>query len=195
MKESLSAKRVALATSLRNAGLWPMISEVPAFRIQLALHQFVVDEQLPPFDRPVDRVEELVDVVGLRQEVVGPHLDGLDGGLHVRVVREDDDLSGGGVFLEELQNFDPADAGHADVEQDNVVDLRLDQVDRLAPVRGGVYGELFGLSEFTFEDDSKRFFVVDNEEIVLLCHGPPLPDGRRYSLSTRSMVVRRSTRS
>lgn len=70
--------------------------------------------------------------------------------------------------MHKLEDFDSADPGHANVKENNIVDLALDKIDRLAAIGRRVDREFLGLGKFTFKERAKRLFVVNDEQIVAL---------------------------
>ena len=68
-----------------------------------------LDEQLPALQRAIGGDEQLVDVDGLHDEVVGAELEALDGRLDVGGAGEDDH---GGVLIDLAHLLEQLDAGH-----------------------------------------------------------------------------------
>src|SRR5262245_15354835 len=115
---------------------------------------------------PLREEERLVDVEGLREVVVRATLHRLNGGLHRAVGRHDHDLSIGALLANLAQQREPVDAGHADVEEDEIEGLRL----RLEEGRRAILHAddlVAGPAKSLLEHPAEPVFVVRDEDAAL----------------------------
>ena len=84
----------------------------------------------------VDDEPQLVGLERLRDEVVGPALHRLDGGLDRGIAGDDDDQDAPVELLDELQDLHPVAAGHFQVQQHQVRPPGLDHLFGLAAAAG-----------------------------------------------------------
>ncbi len=78
------------------------------------------------FQRPPDDDFHLLEAERLAEEIVGPALDGLEGGFARPVSGDDDDLALGFGFPDVRDGLDPGHAREPDVQENQVVDLLAD---------------------------------------------------------------------
>ena len=123
-RESLAAHEPILARERRPAAGRPRGGRGPGMAPKQALHA----------------EPEIVQHERLLQVVAGPLAQGLDGHLHRRVARHQDDRGSRVQHAGPLEDLEPADARHDDVGHDHVELLRFDPAQRLraAPGRGDV---------------------------------------------------------
>ena len=118
--------------------------------------------QILTFARVAHERTQLVVVELLRDVVIGAVLHRLHGGLDVVDRRDHDDLDEAVVFLDDPQDFEAADAGKPDVEQDEIDVFAIEDRQRRFAARHAQH------AVFAFEDCRERvphpLVVVDDED-------------------------------
>jgi hypothetical protein len=121
--------RRGVADELRDREL---LAQALAQRVHLAAEE-------APLHHPGHEVAELVEDQRLREVVVRPLLEGLDGRGDRRVARHHDDLDGLVLELDLLEELETAHLRHANVGDDGVEHLCPDRFDRLGAARGALH--------------------------------------------------------
>ena len=131
-----------------------------------------------------DDAPQLLGREGLRDVVEGPVLQGLAGGLDVGVAGEDDDDEVRLLLPQGLQDLHPAQAGHLQVRDDDVVAPGPGHLQAFVPGRRRV-DLVAGPGEDparALEDD---VLVVDEQQLVR--HGPLSRRARRHGAGSLMM--------
>ncbi len=141
--------------------------------LQALLQDLVLAGQTAPLEDHVENalqpseVDRFLDVVG------GTRLDGLNGILHGRVGRHEDQLDVGILSLDVMQELDAAHARHADVGEDEVDRRGGECLQGRIRALGGADGEVAFAQEELEDPPDVRIVLDDKHPIaVLQSHGP-----------------------
>jgi len=120
--------------------------------------------QSPGLQGLVDEPQDVWDVEGLEDVVVGAELGGLDGRLGAAVGGHDDDRQVGHALAHALHGGDAGDAGHAHVHDHEVRGLAGDLVHAGLAGGGGAHLEPVGLQDLA-EALAQLGVVVNNQDL------------------------------
>ena len=146
--------------------------QLPGFVAHLDFQVFLVglllEDVHPLLDGPLDLdVEDVQIFDGLGDEVVGPQVDGLDRVLHGARAGEEDHRNPVIAVVDELEGFKSVQAGHVDVEDDEVK----------IPIEGGQRLFAAGAGHHCVAEHGEDFVdgfpnqgVVVRDEDFCLCH-------------------------
>src|SRR5581483_5876452 len=142
----------------------------------------------PRGQRALGEQQRLVEVEGLGQVVVGAVLHGGDRGLHGAVRGHDHHLRVGPLVPHLLEERQAVDAGHADVEQDQVEGPRRHLPER----RGAVLdrGDLIArATEALLQDPAQAVLVVGDEDLAGRAGGAQGARAHRRAMGRKQDMV------
>ena len=112
-----------------------------------------------------DVLQRDLQVVGferLLDEVGGPRLHGVDGGPHIAVAGDHDDLGTAPVGLETAQALESVHAGHLEVQQNDAIVVLGTQAQGLFSIAGRV-NLVAPARQHLFAQSAQRGFVIDDQ--------------------------------
>src|SRR5208282_2696136 len=123
---------------------------------------FLAQSQL--LQRPFYRQAQFLHQrVGLDHVAVSSQVQGRDGGGHGGYGSNQDERRGVARLAGVLQQLDPRQVRHADIANDQVIDLRLDFLFGALAVRNRFH-QVALFAKDDFQNLAKRFFVIDDQQ-------------------------------